>query len=91
MQFKEEIVDELFGTDRTTASDVSTQDVKHDLIDLDGVGPKTVTTLQDSEYGTVELIAKASLENLVSVPGIGVKTAEKILRAALQKLDSPET
>ncbi len=91
MQFKEEIVDELFGTDRTAASDVLTQDGKHDLIDLDGVGPKTVTALQESEYGTVELIAKASLDNLVSVPGIGVKTAEKILRAALQKLESPET
>ena len=91
MQFKEEIVDELFGTDRTAASDVLTQDAKHDLIDLDGVGPKTVTALQESEYGTVELIAKASLDNLVSVPGIGVKTAEKILRAALQKLESPGT
>ena len=91
MQFKEEIVDELFGTDRTAASDVLTQDAKHDLIDLDGVGPKTVTALQESEYGTVELIAKASLDNLVSVPGIGVKTAEKILRAALQKVESPGT
>jgi N utilization substance protein A len=90
-QFKEEIVDELFGTEPGGASETSAQGAKMDLVDLEGVGPKTATALKDSAFSTVELIAKASLGELSSVPGIGAKTAEKIQGAASQMLDSSET
>jgi N utilization substance protein A len=86
-QFKEEIVGELFGTGSRETTTASTQDTELDLVDLDGVGSKTAIALKDSAFPTVELVAKASVEDLSSVPGIGVKTAEKIQRAALEMLE----
>jgi DNA repair protein RadA len=53
-----------------------------DISKLDGVGPKTATSLKEAGFGTVESLAAASLEDLNAVSGIGAKTAEKILAAA---------
>src|SRR5437763_1632865 len=49
---------------------------------LAGVGEKTVRKLVDAGFATVEAVAAASAEQLSEVPGIGGKTAEKILAAA---------
>ena len=49
---------------------------------LAGVGEKTVRKLVDAGFATVEAVAAASAEQLSEVPGIGGKTAEKILVAA---------
>ena len=83
-QFKEEIVGELFGTE----PDSSSVDTELDLSELDGVGSKIATVLKDSAFPTVEMLANASLEDLSSIPGIGVKTAEKIQRSALEMLEA---
>jgi N utilization substance protein A len=48
---------------------------------LAGVGDKTVRKLVDAGYATAEALAGASAEQLSEIPGIGGKTAEKILAA----------
>jgi transcription termination/antitermination protein NusA len=52
------------------------------LYTLAGVGNKTVRKLVTAGYATVEAVAAASVEQLSEIPGVGGKTAEKILAAA---------
>jgi len=49
---------------------------------LAGVGEKTVRKLVDAGFATADAVAAASVEALSEIPGIGAKTAEKILTAA---------
>ena len=49
---------------------------------LAGVGDKTVRKLVEAGYATVEAVAAASVEQLSEIPGVGDKTAEKILASA---------
>ncbi len=49
---------------------------------LDGVGEKTVRKLIEAGFATPEAVAAASVEQLSQVPGVGEKTAERILAAA---------
>jgi N utilization substance protein A len=49
---------------------------------LAGVGEKTVRKLVEAGFTTQESLAAASMEQLSDVPGIGEKTAEKVLAAA---------
>jgi transcription termination/antitermination protein NusA len=49
---------------------------------LDGIGEKTVRRLVDGGFATLEALGAATAEQLSEIPGIGGKTAEKILAAA---------
>lgn len=60
-----------------------------DLGDLRGVGAATVQNLQKSGYQTFAKLASASVEELSKVPGLGTKSAEKILEAAKARLEAP--
>jgi len=49
---------------------------------LAGVADKTIRRLVEAGFESVEAVAGASVEQLSEVPGVGGKTAEKILAAA---------
>jgi N utilization substance protein A len=49
---------------------------------LSGIGEKTVRRLVDAGLTTLASLKDASIEQLSEIPGIGAKTAEKILAAA---------
>jgi len=53
-----------------------------DLTRLEGVGSKTAEQLIEAGYDTVEKIAALSDEEILAIPGIGEKTAQKILLSA---------
>ncbi|HET7318765.1 MAG TPA: helix-hairpin-helix domain-containing protein, partial [Nitrospirota bacterium] len=52
------------------------------LTAIEGVGEKTAEALREAGYDTVEKIAAMSDEEILAVPGIGAKTAQKILLSA---------
>lgn len=56
------------------------------LIDLPGVGDKLLAALVASGFVSIEKIAAATKEQLMEIPKIGEKTAEKILAAARERL-----
>src|ERR1700704_6195493 len=49
---------------------------------IPGVGEKIVRKLVDGGFGSVDALAAATIEQLSEIPGIGEKTAGKILAAA---------
>jgi transcription termination/antitermination protein NusA len=57
---------------------------------LSGVGEKTVRKLVDAGFASIQALAEGTVERLSEIPGIGEKTAEKILAAARRALE-PET
>lgn len=57
------------------------------LEELPGVGEKTLGNLEESGFKTIEDIAKANLEDLVKVKGIGQKKAEKLIEEAKKLLN----
>ena len=50
--------------------------------ELAGIGEKTVRKLVDGGFATLEALGAATAEQLSEIPGIGGKTAEKILASA---------
>ena len=89
-QFKEEITAELFSpqpSEKEDSSPTAASDGRVELTELDGVGAKTATALRDCGFSTVQSIAAATLDELLAVPGVGAKTAEKILRSAAEVND----
>lgn len=63
---------------------------KLSLSDLEGVGPKMAEALSEAGYGKVQVIARATLEDLMQVKGIGQKTAVKILTGAKELLEKAQ-
>jgi N utilization substance protein A len=55
---------------------------------LEGVGEKTVRKLVEAGFQTQDAVAGATPEQLSEIPGIGEKTAERILAAARGQSDS---
>jgi N utilization substance protein A len=56
---------------------------------LPGIGEKTVRKLVDGGFATRDALAAATTEQLSEIPGIGAKTAEKILAAARGEQQEP--
>jgi len=54
------------------------QDVFTRLCNLKGIGAKTAQAIIDAGFNTTEKISQLNLKNLLKIPGIGKKTAEKI-------------
>lgn len=52
---------------------------KSEISQLKGVGKKTAEALIEAGYDTLDKIAQVSASDLVKVPGIGAKMAEKII------------
>ena len=53
---------------------------------LAGVGTKTAERLKEAGFSSFADIADSDIEHLTEVPGIGVKTAEKLYSLALEKI-----
>ncbi|MEK6744610.1 MAG: transcription termination factor NusA [Nitrospirota bacterium] len=60
-----------------------------DITNIDGVGPKTAEQLQLAGYDTIEKIAAMSDEEILAVPSIGEKTAQKIILSARALVNKP--
>ena len=62
--------------------DVRSMSQKIPLGDLEGVGEKTEALLKGAGIQTIKDILKSTAEELAKIPGIGPKTAEKIIASA---------
>ncbi len=62
--------------------DVRSMSQRIPLASLDGIGEKTVGLLKEIGIQSVKDLLKASPEDLQKIPGVGPKTAEKIIAAA---------
>ena len=73
-------VDEPIATvDEPPAEEASDTPVPYTLA---GIGEKTVRRLADAGFVSIDALLAASVEQLSEIPGIGEKTAEKIVSAA---------
>jgi transcription termination/antitermination protein NusA len=52
------------------------------LESLNGIGDKTISRLKEAEIFSVQALAASELDTLVAIPGIGQKTAEKLIGQA---------
>ena len=62
--------------------DVRSKSQKIPIGTLDGVGEKTEALLREKGITTIKDIIKSTAEDLTKIPGIGPKTAEKIIASA---------
>ncbi len=86
-----EKLDLLGDSDSEASSEVlgeATETVaKSGLEGIEGVGPKTAEALAAAGYKSMDDLAKATVEDLLNVKGIGKKTAEKIIEAVKGKTE----
>ena len=59
-----------------------------DVASLPGVGPQTALVFVEAGISTVGEVAEAGIEGLVEVPGVGAKTAERLLAGAHEALEA---
>ena len=57
---------------------------------IEGVGEKTAQLLETNGFKTVQDILKSEVEKLSSLPGIGIKKAEKLIQSARHYVESAE-
>lgn len=57
------------------------------LSDLDGVGEAMRVRLEEAGISTVDELAGRSVDDLTKIPGVGEKTAEKLLAGAKERLE----
>ncbi|MCU0651637.1 MAG: transcription termination factor NusA [Candidatus Omnitrophica bacterium] len=81
---KEAVVEEVEAKEEAPKEEKKEKKEKKaaSLEDLSGVGEKTLTILKDAGFKNAEDIAKAKLEDLVNLKGIGEKKAEKLIAEA---------
>ena len=73
---KQEIIQQMDGFSSVESP------LESPLEDLDGVGRQTQIRLKDSGIQTIKELASKSTEELISIPGIGKKTAVKLITQA---------
>ncbi|MCL2390721.1 MAG: transcription termination factor NusA [Endomicrobia bacterium] len=56
------------------------------LEQLDGISAKVIDTLVTAGFSDIEKLTHLSVDDLTTLPGIGPKTAEKIIEAAKKKI-----
>ncbi|MFH0772196.1 MAG: transcription termination factor NusA [Candidatus Omnitrophota bacterium] len=76
---------------KESAEEVKSGGEETGLSSIEGVGPKTRELLEEANLKTVKAIASCSMEDLLSIKGIGEKTAEKILKSAKKILGEDES
>src|SRR4030043_2342358 len=65
-------------------------DPAQDPVDrIEGVGEKIAETLKGNRFLTVQDILRSNVEGLSSLPGIGVKKAEKLIESARHYIGNP--
>jgi N utilization substance protein A len=57
---------------------------------IEGVGERTAEILEANGFKTVQDILKLDVEKLCSLPGIGIKKAEKLIQSARHYIESKE-
>ena len=55
---------------------------------IEGVGEKTAEVLETNGFKTVQDILKTDVGKLISIPGIGIKKAEKLIQSARHYVES---
>jgi len=60
----------------------ASQLIQNALADVEGIGPKLAETLTKAGFNSVEKLASLTPEHLLTVQGVGEKTAEKIIEGA---------
>ncbi|MCL2484736.1 MAG: transcription termination factor NusA [Endomicrobia bacterium] len=55
------------------------------LEQLEGIGEKTIAILVQAGFSDIERLTQLTVDDLTTLPGIGPKTAEKIIEAAKKK------
>ncbi len=79
------------GTEVSQESGPPMEGPAFDPVDqIEGVGEKTAEILETNGFKTVQDILKSDVEKLSSLPGIGIKKAEKLIQSARHYVESKE-
>ncbi len=73
---------EMIASSETTEAAPSHDKPELSLEDLPGVGPKALALLKTHGFETVAALANATTEQLVEIPSVGQKKAQKLIESA---------